>query len=160
MAFRSPLYPAGGLKTYGSYQDLAEDPDVDVVYVNAIHTTHKDMSVLMLEHGKHVLSEKPIAVWAALLPSCSDLFSQHRSLSGVRRTHCKKSHHEVPSMTETCFLVPMPRTSDPHPFRRPCLSAAGYLCGGLRRTRPASDALFFSQTSKLCGGHMQLLMRR
>ena len=52
----------GGHTTYGSYEGLASDPDVDLVYVNAIHTTHKDMSVLMLEHGKHVLSEKPIAV--------------------------------------------------------------------------------------------------
>ena len=59
---RRSFSPAGGLKTYGSYQELAEDPDVDVVYVNAIHTTHKDMTVLMLQHGKHVLSEKPIAV--------------------------------------------------------------------------------------------------
>ena len=52
----------GGETTYGSYEGLASNPDVDLVYVNAIHTTHKDMSVLMLEHGKHVLSEKPIAV--------------------------------------------------------------------------------------------------
>ncbi len=41
---------------------------MDVVYVNAIHTTHKDMSVLMLQHGKHVLSEKPIAVCTTSVP--------------------------------------------------------------------------------------------
>ena len=58
----------GGETTYGSYEGLASNPDVDLVYVNAIHTTHKDMSVLMLEHGKHVLSEKPIAVRPLTLP--------------------------------------------------------------------------------------------
>ena len=61
-AYDHPAACAGGEATYGSYEGLARNPDVDLVYVNAIHTTHKDMSVLMLEHGKHVLSEKPIAV--------------------------------------------------------------------------------------------------
>ena len=38
------------------------DPQVDAAYVNAIHVTHKDLAIAMLEGGKHVLSEKPIAV--------------------------------------------------------------------------------------------------
>ena len=53
---------AGGKAAYGSYEEVAQNPDVDLVYVNPIHTTHKDTTELMLEHGKHVLCEKPIAV--------------------------------------------------------------------------------------------------
>ncbi len=53
---------AGGKAAHGSYEEVAQNPDVDLVYVNPIHTTHKDTTALMLEHGKHVLCEKPIAV--------------------------------------------------------------------------------------------------
>ena len=45
------------------------------MYVNAIHTTHKDISTLMLSKGKHVLSEKPIAVGALPLERSHLLFA-------------------------------------------------------------------------------------
>jgi len=44
---------------YGSYQQLAEDPHVDVIYIATIHPFHKDMVELFLQHGKHVFVEKP-----------------------------------------------------------------------------------------------------
>ncbi len=46
-------------KRYGSYQALAQDPKVDVVYIATIHPFHKSMVELFLKHGKHVLVEKP-----------------------------------------------------------------------------------------------------
>lgn len=49
-------------KAYGSYDDLANDPDIDIVYIGAIHTTHYDLSIKMLQAGKHVLCEKPLCV--------------------------------------------------------------------------------------------------
>jgi predicted dehydrogenase len=45
--------------TYGSYQELAQDPNIDVVYIATIHPFHKSMVELFLKHGKHVLVEKP-----------------------------------------------------------------------------------------------------
>ncbi|XP_069673551.1 trans-1,2-dihydrobenzene-1,2-diol dehydrogenase-like [Periplaneta americana] len=47
---------------YGSYQDLANDPNIDVVYIGAIHPQHLSISKLMLEAGKHVLCEKPLTM--------------------------------------------------------------------------------------------------
>ena len=41
---------------------LAADPDVDVVYVATPHVFHCDNTVLCLDHGKHVLCEKPFAI--------------------------------------------------------------------------------------------------
>jgi predicted dehydrogenase len=55
---------------YGSYEALAEDPDVDVVYVATPHTSHKEHSLLCLRAGKHVLCEKPLTVNAA---ECEEL---------------------------------------------------------------------------------------
>ncbi|XP_062918841.1 trans-1,2-dihydrobenzene-1,2-diol dehydrogenase-like isoform X1 [Mobula hypostoma] len=47
---------------YGSYEELANDPNVDVVYVGTINTQHLDMTLLMLQAGKNVLCEKPMAM--------------------------------------------------------------------------------------------------
>ncbi|XP_068155945.1 trans-1,2-dihydrobenzene-1,2-diol dehydrogenase-like [Drosophila tropicalis] len=48
--------------SYGSYIELAQDKDVDVVYIGALNTQHYELSVLMLNHGKHVLCEKSLAM--------------------------------------------------------------------------------------------------
>ncbi|KAB0804934.1 hypothetical protein PPYR_01904 [Photinus pyralis] len=49
-------------KAYGSYEDLAKDKDVDVVYIGSINPSHLTLSKLMLDHGKHVLCEKPLTM--------------------------------------------------------------------------------------------------
>ncbi len=48
-----------------SYASLANDPDVDAVYVATPHPLHKDNSLLCLKAGKAVLCEKPFALNAA-----------------------------------------------------------------------------------------------
>jgi predicted dehydrogenase len=50
---------------HGSYQALADDPDVDVVYVATPQSRHLDDTIMFLEAGKHVLCEKPFALNAA-----------------------------------------------------------------------------------------------
>ena len=52
-------------KSYGSYEALVEDGDVDVVYVATPHPMHRNNSILALEAGKAVLCEKPFAVTAS-----------------------------------------------------------------------------------------------
>ncbi|WP_341660105.1 Gfo/Idh/MocA family oxidoreductase [Vibrio sp.] len=46
-------------KAYASYQELANDPSVDAVYIATIHPFHYEMAQLFLSAGKHVLVEKP-----------------------------------------------------------------------------------------------------
>ncbi|MBO7373295.1 MAG: Gfo/Idh/MocA family oxidoreductase [Oscillospiraceae bacterium] len=52
-------------KAYGSYEDLAADPRIDLAYVAVPHPFHVDAAKLCMEHGKAVLMEKPFAVNAA-----------------------------------------------------------------------------------------------
>lgn len=47
---------------YGSYRELAQDPDIDVVYIGTPHVFHKENSLLCLENGKAVLCEKAFTI--------------------------------------------------------------------------------------------------
>ncbi|SFS09144.1 Predicted dehydrogenase [Microbacterium sp. cf046] len=49
-------------KVHGSYEELVSDPDVDIVYVSTPHPLHAENAILALEHGKHVLVEKPFTL--------------------------------------------------------------------------------------------------
>ena len=49
-------------KAYNSYKALAEDPNVDAVYVATPHSFHKEHAILCLQHKKAVLCEKPFAM--------------------------------------------------------------------------------------------------
>ena len=49
-------------RSHGSYEELAADPDVDVVYIASPHSDHFPSAKLCLEHGKAVLVEKPLTV--------------------------------------------------------------------------------------------------
>lgn len=47
---------------HGTYTELAENPEVDVIYVATPHPFHKECAMLCLETGKAVLCEKPLTV--------------------------------------------------------------------------------------------------
>lgn len=52
-------------RRHASYEALAHDPEVDVIYISTPHSLHKDNTLLCLEAGKAVLCEKPFAINAA-----------------------------------------------------------------------------------------------
>ncbi len=47
---------------YGSYNDLVNDPRIDVIYIATPHVFHAENTLLCLEAGKSVLCEKPFAM--------------------------------------------------------------------------------------------------
>jgi 1,5-anhydro-D-fructose reductase (1,5-anhydro-D-mannitol-forming) len=52
----------GAASTYDDYERMLDDPAVDVVYVATPNGMHAEQTIAALEHGKHVLVEKPLAL--------------------------------------------------------------------------------------------------
>ena len=50
---------------YGSYEDLAKDPEVEATYISTPNHMHYENCMMCLEAGKHVLCEKPFTTNAA-----------------------------------------------------------------------------------------------
>jgi predicted dehydrogenase len=49
-------------RSYGSYQELVTDSDLDVIYIATPHNAHYPCAELSLRAGRHTLVEKPIAL--------------------------------------------------------------------------------------------------
>ena len=49
-------------KCYDSYEELAQDPQVDAIYIATPHVRHAQDTLLCLTHNKAVLCEKPFAM--------------------------------------------------------------------------------------------------
>lgn len=47
-------------KVYDNYEEMAQDPEIDAVYVASPTYMHYIHSITMINYGKHVLCEKPV----------------------------------------------------------------------------------------------------
>lgn len=86
-------------KSYGDYESLINDEQVDIIYIATPHNSHAAISIHALNAKKHVLCEKPVAInsqealqmiaaskknncffmeafWTRFNPSFVDLFSK------------------------------------------------------------------------------------
>jgi predicted dehydrogenase len=88
-------------KTYGSYEALLADPEIDAVYITLPNHLHVPWSIKAVEAGKHVLCEKPIGLNAAEAQQLLDVATRHPRIKVMEAFMYR--HH--PQWTQTIDLV-------------------------------------------------------
>ncbi|MBQ3811448.1 MAG: Gfo/Idh/MocA family oxidoreductase, partial [Kiritimatiellae bacterium] len=126
----------GFARSFGSYLELAEDPATDLVYVATPNTFHAEHARLCLEHGKHVLCEKPFTANAREAESVLALAAERGLFCGeamwMRFLPASRAIGETlragrigePRMIEAVFEVPV---SDKARIREPALGGGALL---------------------------------
>lgn len=52
----------GYRRFYGSYEEFASDPELDIVYIATPHSSHYENTLMCLERGKSVICEKAFSI--------------------------------------------------------------------------------------------------
>jgi len=68
--------PRQNVYNYENFENIADNKDIDIVYVVLPNSMHKEFTIRAARAGKHVLCEKPMAVSAAdceeMIKACAD----------------------------------------------------------------------------------------
>ena len=73
----------GARKAYGSYEALLDDPDIQVVHNATPNYLHYPVNAAALAKGKHVISDKPLAMSAAEAKKLVDLAKKANVVNAV-----------------------------------------------------------------------------
>jgi predicted dehydrogenase len=88
--------PVGAQYTQATFDRIADNPDIDLVYIAVPNALHAQYTVRAARAGKHVLCEKPMAVTVAqceaMIRACEDA---QRSLAVAYRVHFSAHHREM-----------------------------------------------------------------
>ncbi len=88
--------PQKNIYNYDNFDTIAQNPDIDIVYVVLPVSMHKEFTIRAAKAGKHVICEKPMALNAA---DCRDMIAAckqaNRMLSIGYRLHFEPHNIEV-----------------------------------------------------------------
>ena len=91
--------------TYDNLETIADNPDIDVVYVITPTATHKDFAVRAAKAGKHVWCEKPMAMnpedCQAIIDACNE--NNVRLSIGYRMLHEPNTQKFIALSKEKAF---------------------------------------------------------
>ncbi|WP_394214849.1 Gfo/Idh/MocA family protein [Brachybacterium vulturis] len=96
----------GFAQTTTRWQDLVEDPEIDVIDICTPGDTHVEIAVAALAAGKHVLCEKPLAnsVEESEQMTAAAIAARERSPHGAR-SMCGFSYRRTPALAYARQLV-------------------------------------------------------
>jgi len=94
----SDLYqiPQKNIYDYNSFDNIADNPDIDIVYVVLPNLMHAEYTIRAAQAGKHVICEKPMALSVreceSMIEAC---INANRSLSIGYRMHFEPTTQEI-----------------------------------------------------------------
>jgi predicted dehydrogenase len=67
----------GAERTFTSLEEMAQSDEIDAVYIASPNSFHAEQAILLMNHGKHVICEKPIASHTAELQAMIEAARQN-----------------------------------------------------------------------------------
>ncbi len=97
--------PDKNIYNYGNFDQLANNPDIDIVYVVLPPSMHREYSIRAAEAGKHVWCEKPMAI---SVQECTDMINacnkNKKSLAIGYRLHHEPNTREYRKLIKSGAL--------------------------------------------------------
>lgn len=85
-----------GIEGHGSYRELVERDDIDIVTICTPSGTHMEPTILAAEHGKHVLCEKPLDVTLLRVDRMIAACRKHRvRLGGIFQSRMSETYQRI-----------------------------------------------------------------
>lgn len=88
--------PESNIYNYDNYDEIADNPEIDIIYVVLPNSMHAEYSIRAAKAGKHVISEKPMATnvqdCRAMIEACEEA---NRKLSIGYRLHFEPHNEEM-----------------------------------------------------------------
>lgn len=98
----------GAQVAYGSYEELAKDSNIDLIYIAVPHSEHYQWTKLCLEHHKNVLVEKPFVTSAKQAKELIDLAKKnHCFLSEAIWTRYMPSRKLIQDLVDSEIVGPL-----------------------------------------------------
>ncbi len=109
--------PAGSVYSYDTMDRIADNPDIDIVYVVTPPGTHRDFVVRAAKAGKHVICEKPMA---PTVRECDEMIAAcaaaGKKLSIGYRLQFEPHHIEMERLARDPQFGPFKKMSGGHGF--------------------------------------------
>lgn len=109
--------PESNIYNYETYDQIADNDDIDIIYVVLPNSMHAEYSIRAAEAGKHVISEKPMATSVndcqRMIEACNQA---GRKLSIGYRLHFEPHNKEMMRLGRQEVLGPVEQMSGEHSF--------------------------------------------
>jgi glucose-fructose oxidoreductase len=110
--------PKKNLYDYGNLEQIADNPEIDIVYVVTPPGLHPEFAIRAAKAGKHVISEKPMACSVAdcdaMIAACRDA---RVKLSVGYRLHFDPYHRELMRLAGPAGMGPFTKMSGDFGFK-------------------------------------------
>lgn len=109
--------PESNIYNYETYDQIADNDDIDIIYVVLPNSMHAEYTIRAAEAGKHVISEKPMATSVKdcqrMIEACNQA---NRKLSLGYRLHFEPHNKEMMRLGRKEVLGPVELMSGAHSF--------------------------------------------
>lgn len=110
--------PERSIYNYETYDEIADNPDIDIIYVVLPNSMHAEYTIRAAEAGKHVISEKPMATSVkdaeAMVAACK---KANKKLSIGYRLHFEPHNQEMMHLGQDKVFGNITSLEGGHAFR-------------------------------------------